>query len=222
MSSPISTSLTRTAAAFSLGGVVLLVAHQMVLGSMPPPDASAATATQYLQTHGTAMLTSAWLDGFGSVLLVLAVFALARMAGPGFWHDVAVRVAGVIIALSLVIDAVLIAAAGAASAGATTAAGTLWTFAFAIDAAFPIANTVWMVVLGVLLVRSRALPVLLGRLLVAVGALELVGGTAALYSDAARAVNNMVFVVFLAWLLVTGVVLAVRSRRALDPAFSPA
>jgi hypothetical protein len=216
------TSLTRTAAASSLGGVALLVAHQMVLGSMPPADASAATATQYLQTHGTAMLTSAWLDGFGSVLLVLAVFALVRMTGSGFWHDVAVRVAGVIIALSLVIDAVLIAAVGAAASGATAAAGTLWTFAFAIDAAFPIANTVWMVVLGVLLVRSRALPVLLGRLLVAVGALEFLGGTTALYSDAARAVNNWVFLALIVWMLATGVLLAVRSRRTPDPAFSPA
>jgi len=217
-----STSLTRTAAACSIAGVVLLVAHQLVLGSMPPPDASAATATHYLNTHSTAMLSSAWLDGFGSVLLVLAVYAMARMTGSGFWHDVTVRVAGVVIALSLVIDAVLVAGVGAATSGATAAAGTMWTLAGAVDQVFPVANAVWMTTLGVLLVGSRTLPILLGRLLVAVGVLELVGGTAALYSDGAKAVNNLVFVAFLAWLLVAGIVLAVRSRRALDPAFSPA
>lgn len=215
-------SPTRTAAACSIGGVVLLLAHQLVLGSMPPPDAPAATASRYLSGHGPAVLTSAWLDGFGSVLLVLAVFALVRMAGTGFWHDVASRVASVVIALSLVIDAVLIAGVGAAESGATAAAGTMWTFAFAIDGVFPVANTVWMLTLGVLLVRSRALPLILSRLLVAVGALELVGGAAALYSDGAKAVNNLVFVAFLAWLLATGIVLAVRSRRAVNPAFSPA
>jgi len=208
-------TLARLTAVAGAAGIALLVAHVLVVGGLPADDATRPVVTGYLVAHHDAMSVSAWTDGFGSLLVIAAVTAMVHLAGStaGIWARLTTIVASMVIALSLVIDAALIAATHSAVWGDGAAAGTLWSFANGIDFVFPVANSVWMPLLGIVLFRSSLLPPAYAPLIVLVGAGEFVVGTAALFSPAMAAANNVVFVGLMAWMLAASVGLAVGARK---------
>lgn len=209
------TNLARLAAATGVTSVVVLFLHSMMLGGQPTEGAGTTAIADFLVGHHTAVLTSTWLDGFGSVLLILFVYAVVHLAGPaaGFGGALATRVATPIIALSLVIDAALIGASRAADAGHDGTAGTLWSLATGMDNVFPVANSVWMPLLGVVLLPATVLPRAYAPIVIAIGAAEFVIGTAAVFSPAFTAANNLVFIGFMAWMLAASIALAVRAGK---------
>jgi len=94
-----------------------LVGHFVVAG----PPASFTTQkllVDYALRHD-AVVTGAWLDGIGSLLLILTVIGVAQLAGAaGSLAGRVLLLAGAaVVAHSLFIDSLLIAAAQIAAAG---------------------------------------------------------------------------------------------------------
>ena len=207
-------ALARRAALAGVTSVVMLVVHSMILGSPPSNGSSETAVLRWLNGHHGVVLSSAWLDGIGSIVLVGTVYALVRLVGPedGVTGRLATRMATIVVALSLVTDAALIAATHAAGAGHGGPATALFTFAYGIDFVFPLVNCLWLPAVGVLLLRSAVLPRGFGHAAVVVGVAEFVVGTAALFSSAAAAANNFVFIALLVWMLAVSIVLAARAR----------
>ena len=209
------TTLARLCAALGIGSVVLLGIHSMILGARPAADAAARDVANYLHSHATAVLASAWLDGIGSIGVITVIYVLVHLTGhaTGLWGRATCLVATTIIGLSLVIDAALIAAVHAAGQGGSETAATLWSLAAGLDFVFPVANAVWMSLLGMLLFRSSVLPRAYAPLVVLVGVVEITIGTAALFSPAFEPANNLVFIGFVAWMLAASIGLAVGAGR---------
>lgn len=207
-------ALARGAALAGVVSVVMLVVHSVILGSLPTDGSSQTAVLKWLNGHHTVVLSSAWLDGIGSILLVVTVYAMVRLIRPeaDFTGQLASRMATIVIALSLVTDAALIAATHAARAGHGGPASALFNLAYGIDFVFPLANCLWLPALGVLVLRSAVLPRGFGHAAVVVGVAEFVVGTAALFSPAAAAANNVVFIALLVWMLAGSIGLAVRAR----------
>jgi hypothetical protein len=188
-----------------------LVGHFVVAG----PPASFTTQkllVDYALRHD-AVVTGAWLDGIGSVLLILTVIGVAQLAGAaGSLAGRVLLLAGAaVVAHSLFIDSLLIAAAQIAAAGSGAQAATLLQIAHAADYVFPIANAFWAPALGLIVLRSGVLPAIFGYIAVAFGLVELFGGAAALYSESVNAViHHQLFLVMVAWNVAAGIVLLVR------------
>lgn len=212
-------TLARLAAAAGVVSVITLVAHFVILSSPPGDTASTAVVLAYLAGHHGALLTSAWLDGIGSILAMAVVYALVHLAAPvrTFPASLATRLATVVIGISLITDAALITAAQTSAVGHIAPASAAFSLAKGIDYVFPLANSVWMPALGLVLARSGVLPRSYGRLVILLGVAEFLAGTVALVNSAAATVNNFVFVAFLVWLVAAAVALAVRQPAGREP-----
>jgi Domain of unknown function (DUF4386) len=200
-------------AAAGFASAVALVGHFVVAG----PPASFTTQkvlVDYALRHD-AVVTGAWLDGIGSILLVLTVVGVAQLAGAaGSLAGRVLLVAGAAVAAqSLLTDTLLIAATQIAAAGSEAQAATLVQVAHAADYVFPIANAFWAPALGLIVLRTRVLPAIFGYVAVAFGLVELFGGTAALYSESVNAVINPLFLVMVVWNVAAGIVLLVRREE---------
>jgi len=191
-----------------------LVGHFVVAG----PPASFTTQkllVDYALRHD-AVVTGAWLDGIGSLLLILTVIGVAQLAGAaGSLAGRVLLLAGAaVVAHSLFIDSLLIAAAQIAAAGSGAQAATLLQVAHAADYVFPIANAFWAPALGLIVLRSGVLPAIFGYVAVAFGLVELFGGAAALYSESVNAViHHQLFLVIVVWNVAAGIVLLVRREK---------
>jgi Domain of unknown function (DUF4386) len=193
---------------------VALIGHFVVAG----PPASFTTSQKLLVDYALqhdAVVTGAWLDGIGSILLVLTVIGVAQLAGAaGSLAGRVLLVAGAAVAAqSLLADTLLIAATQIAAAGSGAQAAMLVQVAHAADYVFPIANTFWAPALGLIVLRTRVLPAIFGYIAVAFGLVELFGGTAALYSESVNAVVNPLFLVMVVWNVAAGIVLLVRREK---------
>ena len=90
-------------------------------------------------------------------------------------------------------------------------AASVLQVAHAVDFAYPILNPFWASALGVIVLRSRVLPTVFGYVALVFGAVELIGGLAALYSEPVNAIVNPFFPVMMLWNLAAALVLARRS-----------
>jgi len=209
----------------ALGSVVALVAHIAVLPSRPAAGAAQPLLMQFAGHHNV-LLTSAWLDGLGSALLILTAVAIAHLAGAGSTlPGRIVQVTGtVVIALSLVSDTLLIATAQAGALGDGATVRTAYSLLSAGDYVYPVANTFWLSALGLVVLRTSILPRAFGYLALALGAAELVIGLAKLYSDTVHNVINYGFMAILAWVLAASITLAIRpiASRSPSPEREPA
>jgi len=219
ISEPVAARMSRLILLGGVGGVVALVAHVAILPSRP---ALGATQSQFMRlaSHHNALFASAWLDGIGSILLILSAVAIAHFAGAGgtFLGRI-VQVAGAaVIAMSLVSDALVVTIAQAGTVGDGATIRTAYSLLTAADYVYPFANPFWLSALGAIVLATRVLPRVFGYLALALGAAELVGGLAKLYSDAANNVANHFFLAVLAWVLAASITLAIRPVAARDVA----
>lgn len=193
---------------------VALVGHFVVAGPPASFTSSQKLLVDYALQHN-AVVTGAWLDGIGSILLILTVIGVAQLAGAaGSLAGRVLLLAGAaVVAQSLLTDSLLIAAAQIAAGGSGAQAATLVQVAHAADYVFPIANTFWAPALGLIVLRTRVLPAIFGYIAVAFGLVELFGGAAALYSESVNAVINPLFLVMVVWNVAAGIVLLVRREK---------
>lgn len=197
-----------------VAAVVFLVGHFLITGPPLPDDVSLSQLVQFTHGHQTELLLSAWFNGIGVTLLALFVYGLVHLAGEsaGFAGAVAVRVVTALIAVALIVDAVLIAVARAAGSGADSTLSTMWRIAHAVDYVFPVANSVWMFALAIVLLCSGVMARRFGYTLAALALAEFAFGTLALFSSAGAALNNMVFMGVALWTLAAGISLTLRRR----------
>jgi hypothetical protein len=195
---------------------VALVGH-FVVARPPASFTTQKLLVDYALEHN-AVVTGAWLDGIGSVLLVLTVVGVAQLAGAaGSFAGRVLMLAGAAVAAhSLFIDSLVIGAAQVAAAGSGAQAAILLQVAHAADYAFPIVNVLWAPALGLIVLRTGVLPAIFGYVAVAFGLVDLGGGTAAIYSESVNAVINPMFLVMVVWNVAAGVVLLVRREKRMQ------
>jgi hypothetical protein len=207
-------SLSRLTAFTGVASAIALVGHFAV--APPPTSFTSRALLEQFASHHDALLTGAWLDGIGSVLLIvtfLGVVELGGLAGTLAGRIVLLGGAG-IVAHSMFTDSLLVASAQISAAGDGAMAASVVQVIHAADYAYPMVNVFWAAALGVVVLRSRVLPAVFGYVALAFGAVELVGGLASLYSDAVNAVINPFFMVMVLWNVGAAITLAVRSFEA--------
>jgi hypothetical protein len=160
-------------------------------------------------------VTGAWLDGIGSVLLIVTVVGVAQLASAGgtLAGRILVLAGAAVAAHSLFIDSLVIGAARIAADGNGAQAANLLQIAHAADYVFPIVNAFWAPALGLIVLRTGVLPAVFGYVAVAFGLIELAGGAAALYSESVNAVINPMFLVMVVWNVAAGIVLLARGEK---------
>jgi hypothetical protein len=194
-----------------IASAIALVGHFVVAG--PPTTFTSQRILETTASQHTALATGAWLDGIGSTLLIVTFLGIAQLAGLAGTLAGRILLLGgsAVVAHSLLTDSLLIAASQISSVGDPATAASLLRVAHATDYAFPIANSFWAPALGLIVLRSHFLPTAFGYVAIAFGAVEVVGGLAALYSDAVNAVIDPFFLVMVAWAVAAGMVLIQRS-----------
>ena len=204
-------TLSRLVALAGIGATIGLVGHFMV--APPPTSFTSQSVLQAAASQQNALLTSAWLQGLGVILMMATALGVVELAGrSGSLAGRFVLLGGAAaVAHSLLSDTLVVAAAQLSAGGSGVGAATMLQIAHAADYGYPFINLVWVTALGVIVLRSRVLPQAFGYVALAFGALELVGGLAALYSDAVDAVVNPVYLVMVLWIVAAAIVLTVRS-----------
>lgn len=204
---------SRFVAISSVAAAMGLVGHFVV--APPPSSYTSSTALEAAARHHEALVTDAWLDGIGSMLLIVTLIGVVELSG------LASTLAGRLVLLggaatvahSLLSDSLVIASAQIWAAGDGALAIGMLQVAHAADYAYPVVNIFWASALGLVVLRSKVLPAVFGYVALAFSAVELVGGLAALYSEAVNSVINPFFLVMVVWGVAAGVVLAIRSTR---------
>ncbi len=207
-------TLSRLVAISGLASAVGLVGHVAV--SPPPTSFVSIPALETVASHHDALLTSAWLQTFGAMLLVVTLLGILELASSGstLAGRILLLAGSGAVALSLLVNMLLIGAAQLYAAGNLAMAAVALQLANAADYSFPLVNLFWVASLGVIVLRSRILPSAFGYAAVAIAAVDLVGGVAALYSDAVNAVINPFFIVLVLWIVAAAIVLLVHPRES--------
>jgi hypothetical protein len=198
--------------------MAMLSAHFLIPANVPGDNSPPATITQFAHHHHSAILLTAWLQGFGPlpyVLFALGVVYLAggmtRLAG---W--VTLLAAAVILTLSLIDAAFTIAAAQAvANSHAVTAAVSFDLIAGpgndAIGRVFLIAPPL-LLPLGAVLLGSRLLPRAFGYAAVALGTASIILGFAALFSPTAFSLAIILIIAENVWVLAAALTLMILGK----------
>jgi len=205
-------------------GVVMLTAHFLIPAHVPADSASPATITQFVLHHHAAILATAWLQGFGPLPYVLFALGLVYLAGgmTRFAGWVTLLAASVIVTLSLIDAAFTIAAAQAVAHGHAATASVSFDLIDgpgndAIGRVFLIALPL-LLPLGAALLGSRLLPRAFGHTAVALGAVSVLLGLAALFSPAAFSLAIALIIAENLWVLAAAAALLIRGRTAITHA----
>jgi hypothetical protein len=196
------------AAGCGVAGVVMLTAHFLVPGGVPPDSAGIARIAAFARAHRDAILTSAWLQATGAILYVLFVLAVVHLAGAGerFAGRVVALAGAVLVGVALLDSALTVAAVQAATHGRPETLRVSFDLIGgpgndAIGRSFLIAPAI-LLPLGFVLVQTRLLPRWYGVLAIALGALSQLLGLAGLFSTVAFGdVNPVVLLLENVWLM---------------------
>ncbi len=194
-----------------LGGITL--AYSFAANPTPPPTATIGQMFAYANQNHDKILIAAWLQGMGSLLVVLYVLALVHQAGAtqrfAGWITLlsgAALLMTSLVEISFYILAVQAAAIGDAVMG-TIAEATI----LAIHHIFLIAPAL-LLPLGIVLLGSNVLPRLYGYLAIALGAALQVLGLMGLFNLLQPVIDNLLIVQNL-WLVTAGIILLFRPKR---------
>ncbi len=199
-----------------IAGVAMLTAHFFVPANVPGDNSPPTVITQFVHQHHTAILVTAWLQGFGPLPYALFALGVVCLAGATarFAGWATLLASAVIVTLSLIDAAFTIAAAQAV----TARHGTTATVSFdliagpgndAIGRVFLIALPL-LLPLGAVLLGSRLLPRAFGYIAVALGAASIALGAAALFSPAAFSLAIVLIIAENLWVLAAAAVLMTR------------
>jgi hypothetical protein len=203
-------------------GVVALTAHFLVPPSAPPDTPTLAQLTAYGAGNHDAILVSAWLQTTGALLIAVFAIGIVHLAGAqarlSGW--LTLFAATVVVALSLMDSAFIIAAVKAPSSHPATATVSYdlivgptndavgRTFLLTLPLLLP---------LGVVLLGTAPaiLPRGFGLVAVGLGTGSLVLGLASLFSGVAFRLALVLLIVENVWIVAAAAVIATEARAAL-------
>ena len=107
------------AAICGITGVLMLTAHFLIPGNVPPDSASLAPIASFAREHRDVLLISAWLQVTGAILYVTFILAVVHLAGAGQWFAgrIVALAAAILVGLTLLDSAMIISAVQSAAHG---------------------------------------------------------------------------------------------------------
>ena len=195
-----------------VGVVTLITSFLINLG--PPPGANLAQIMVWGKQNANSVLLGAWLQGIGSLLNVIFVFALVRLANATAWLSGSItRLAGTLTLMVSFTEIVfyLSAVYGGLSNDSTTVSASLILIK-AVQHLYFIAPPI-LLPMGIVVLGSRVLPQVFGYLAIGIGVVFAVVGLVFLFVDILN-VLNFVPVLFALWILAAAITLIVKARKA--------
>ena len=209
----------RIAALSGIVFVVLLVVHAILQGSPPTLEDSPEEVLRYLADRDAEFRVGAYLQGLAVVALLWFLGSLWRVlraaeSGPGQLSVVAVAATAILVALVSVHIAILTGLALRADEGLDPGVvSSLYVIAFMVLAMSSFAAAALTGSVGVLVLRTEALPRWLGVVSLISAVLWLLAGVGVTTeNDAWGFVGFVAFLVWLAWIVVTSVLVSRRVR----------
>jgi hypothetical protein len=201
-------------------GVVTLTAHFFIPPKVPPDTSTLAQLAAYGTRYHDAILVSAWLQTTGALLIALFAVAVVHLAGAqarlSGW--VTLFAATIVVVLSLMDSAFIIAAASAPPSHPATAMVSYDLIVGptndAVGRMFLLTHPL-ILPLGVVLLGTtpRILPRGFGHAAVGLGAAFLVLGLANLFNGVAFALALVLIIVQNLWIVAAAVTMAARGGR---------
>ena len=191
-------------------GPVTLVGS-FLINPAPPPDASVAQLTQFANRHYNTIVLGAWLQGIGSLLIVMFALALVHLAGATQWFAgwMTLLAGATILMVSLVEVTFYLGAVQGATTGEVTSGLASDNLRKAVQHVFLIAPPL-LLPLGIVLIRSRLLPLMLVYLGLALGTALQILGLAGLF-HVLQPLIDVILIVQALWFVAAAVVLIARS-----------
>jgi hypothetical protein len=222
-SGPTTSSISRFAPLSGVAFVVLLAVHAtLALDGLPPMNASAEDVVRYTTDKTSEIQVGAYLQGIAIVAFlwfIASLFHRLRWSEDGPARLSVVAVSGAIGTVSLLgvhISLMTVLALRGDDLGAEVVIFA-WVLTFLILGMSSFTAAATMLAAGVLILRSQPLPRWLGVAAIVDAAFWLVGGIgAASTADMWGAIGGIAFLLWLAWISVTSIVL-VRRQPVLDP-----
>jgi hypothetical protein len=211
---------TRALAAIcGITGVLMLSAHFLIPGNVPPDSASLARIAAFAREHGDVLLVSAWLQVTGAILYVVFILAVVHLAGAGqrFAGRIVALAAAILVGLTLLDSAMIISAVQSAAHGHNETLRVSFDLIGgpgndAIGRSFLIAPAI-LLPLGFVILQTRLLPRSYGWIAIGFGAASQALGLLGLFSKVAFAdINPAVLALENLWLITVAVTLLVNQR----------
>ena len=194
-------------------GPVTLVAS-FLINPAPPADASVAQLTEFAHRHYSTIVLGGWLQGMGSLLIVIFALALVHLAGATHWFSgwMTLLAGATILMVSLVEITFYLGAVQAAVSGDEASGLASDNLRKAVQHDFLIAPAL-LLPLGVVLARSRLLPPAFAWLGLALGALLQILGLAGLF-HVLQPVIDVLLIVQALWFVAAAIALIARPVSA--------
>lgn len=207
------------AALCGITGVLMLTAHFLIPGNVPPDSAGLARIVAFATEHRDLILVSAWLQVTGAILYVVFILAVVHLAGAGqrFAGRVVALAAPILVGLTLLDSAMIISTVQSAAHGHYETLRVSFDLIGgpdndAIGRSFLIAPAI-LLPLGFVILQTRLLPRSYGWIALAFGAASQALGLLGLFSKVAFGdVNPAVLGLENLWLIVVAVTLVVNRR----------
>jgi hypothetical protein len=215
---------TRALAAIcGITGVLLLTAHFLIPGNVPPDSASLARIVAFAREHRDVILISAWLQVTGAILYVVFILAVVHLAGAGqrFAGRIVALAAAILVGLTLLDSAMIISTVQSAAHGQYETLRVSFDLIAgpdndAIGRSFLIAPAI-LLPLGFVILQTRLLPRSYGWIAIAFGAASQALGLLGLFSKVAFAdINPTVLALENIWLITVAVTL-LANRTSPEP-----
>jgi len=190
-----------------IGPIVLV--GSFVINPAPPPGLSPAALLAWAQPRAGFLQLGGWMQGIGSLLMVMFCFAVVEAAGePNRFAGRLTRLAGTtILAVSLIEVTFYLAVAGAVASGDTQLGLLSGGMIKAVQHVFLIAPAL-LIPLGFVLARTRVMGWLLAYSALAIGVTLQVLGFAGIFRPL-QPVIDVVLIVQASWFLIAGVAFAI-------------
>jgi hypothetical protein len=198
-------------------GPVTLVAS-FVMNPAPPPDASVADLAEFARRHYNTIVLGGWLQGMGSLLIVIFALALVHLAGATHWFSgwLTLLAGATILMVSLVEITFYLGAVQGAVGGDQPSGLASDNLRRAVQHVFLIAPAL-LLPLGAVLARSRLLPLLFAHVGFGLGAGLQVLGLAGLFHILQPVIDVLLFVQCF-WFIVAAILLIARPTKVPDRA----
>ena len=194
-----------------LGAVALV--SSFLMNRAPPAGFSVAQLRDFATEHHNSIVFGAWLQGIGSMLLVLFAIALVHLAGAThqFAGWITLLAGATILMVSLVEITFYLGAVQSAEIGDLTSGAVSNALIKAVQHVFLIAPAL-LLPLGVVLLGSRVLPRAFAYLALAIGTTLQIFGLVGLLGVLQPVIDDVLIVQAL-WFVAAGFALMIGQRR---------
>lgn len=211
------------AAICGIAGVIMLTAHFLIPGGVPPDSSGLPRIAAFARGHHDAVLVSAWLQVTGAILYVGFILAVIHLAGASerFAGRIALLAAGLLVTLTLLDSALIISTVEAAAARHAETLRVSFDLIGgpgndAVGRSFLIAPAI-LLPFGFVLLQTHLLPRSYGYIAIAFGAVSQALGFAGLFSKIAFGdINPAVLALENLWLIAVAITLAARSTTTVS------